>query len=442
MSSLATVHIPDLTDVRYGSTLVNRIMHGSRLLWSRIDTEPFILYQNNKYYKVTDIINNQYVKEELEPYYHGEIINCVVDYPLGVSATIDTMVEVWCSQMLSANGSAYIGNAYNDNTNGTFKLYTNGTYNNANALIFKFGSSSSSTSSDTISSTYDSFSYTCGRYYNANSLISGSTNYVYYIKAGSINGYNGLVVEHSSQYKYNSIKTTPIQSFYQGTDEESQLHLNFTTTGTQIKMYKLRVWHGNTIVRDLRFRFKNNTKTDANMYLWDDVTQSEITPVGTPNIKYYSSSSGLADIYTLVHDDKFSNYYTVNGTITENGMIYERLVNSIDSSDVIKGIQVGTVPDTPDTPVTLVNPEVEWLLPDYDMQITCSTPGASIYWTLTGESPEESTDAERVLYTEPVNWSVLYDMNDEYSNAAEGYVKIQSYLNGQWSEVVEFDIYS
>ena len=436
MAELYVGNNPYPTDVRYGSTLVDRIMHGSTLVWQRkIDTEPYILYQNNKYYKVTDIVNNQYVKEELEPYYHGEIINCVVDYPLGVSATIDTMIEVWCTQMLSRNGSAYIGNAYNNNTNGTFKLYTNGPYETATALIFKFGSSSSSTSSETLSSTYDSFSYTCGRYTNTNSLISGSKNYVYYIKAGSINGYNGLVVEHSSQYNYNSVKTTPIQSFYQGTDEQSQLHLNFTTMGCQIKMYKMRVWHGNTIVRDLRFRFKNNTKTDANMYLWDDVTQSEITPVGTTNIKYYRGSgvgadSGLADMYSLPHDDKFSNYYTIDGTITENGVTYERLVNNLDSSDVIKGIQIDNV-----TP-TLVNPVITFDDIDYSINMSCSTSGAQIYYTIDGTQPDYNI-SYATLYNSPINGFDLWDEMD-----ANGYyiIKAQSYLNGTWSEVVEFDM--
>lgn len=446
MSSLSTVHIPDLTDVRYGSTLVNRIMHGSRLLWSRIYTEPYILYQNNKYYKVTDIINNQYVKEELEPYYHGEVINSIVDWPLGVQATIDTMVEVWCTQMLS-NNTIFLGTVYNDNTNGTFKLYTNGSYNTANSLIFKFASSNVNTSSDTISNNYDSYSYSCGSHSNANSLIggSGAEKPIYYIKAGNIGGHTGLVVEHSSQYNYSNINSNPIVSFYQGTFEQSELHMKFTSTSSQVKLFKLRIWHGNEVVKDLRWRFRNNIKTDANMYLWDDVTQSEMIP-SNPNVKiqYYSSQGqsthiGTSDKYILSHDDRFSDYYTVNGTITENGVIYERLVNSIDSTDVKKGIQVGTVPDTPDT---LANPEVEWLLPDYDLQMTCSTPGASIYYTLTGEAPEDATFAEPVLYTEPVNWSVLYDMNDEYQNVSEGFMKIQSYLNGQWSEVVEFDIYA
>jgi hypothetical protein len=145
MSSLATVNLLRTNSVKFGSVPIQRIMRGSTLLWTA-SVFPYIRYDSasGKYYNVTGVSQNgtQYVQTELEPYYLVKMYG-QYDYPLGVYASINTVVELWCTK-LQDWGKYTISNAWsmNDST-GSFRIFA--WYTN-NTVCFDFGSDSYSNS--------------------------------------------------------------------------------------------------------------------------------------------------------------------------------------------------------------------------------------------------------------------------------------------------------
>jgi hypothetical protein len=136
-----------------------------------------------------------------------------------------------------------------------------------------------------------------------------------------------------------------LTSFYRGTDAEALLHLYHRNTNDDFTFYKVVIWQEGELVRNMYWKKDAND----NLYLYDAVTESVIQPTRTDGSLTYQTGQ---DTYTL-HDDigPVKEYYYQDGYMTVNDVKYEKLVNSIDSSDVIKGIQVGTVPDTLANPV-------------------------------------------------------------------------------------------
>lgn len=316
---------------------------------------PYIYYKNSKYYKVTGIRNNQYIETQLEPYYHVEIFS-PYDWPLGVQATIDTKIEVWTTQMLSGN-QICVGNVYNRDTNGMFNLRTDDWYMYGSNLKFSFGSTDSNTSSSVKSNGATELTYNVGNYNTNQSLFQGATDRVYHITAGNIDGKVRMLYEYRTSSGSNSSRSTVgnnnIVSFYQGTFEESELHLkiignngstkynhNYYDYG-QAKIYRIRVWHGDKLVGDFRWKFRNNVYDNANIYLWDDVKKREVFPTDDHVDGDMLYQSNMSSIYDLQGDEFWANgYYTKSGTMTIDGVTYEKLVNNKDSSKIIKGISV------------------------------------------------------------------------------------------------------
>jgi hypothetical protein len=80
-------------------------------------------------------------------------------------------------------------------------------------------------------------------------------------------------------------------------------------------------------------------KKDANdnLYLYDSVTDSAMTSTVSSGSLTYQTGK---DTYSL-HGDfgpAKDGCYIANGTITEKGITYEKLVNSIDNTKIIKGV--------------------------------------------------------------------------------------------------------
>lgn len=107
------------------------------------------------------------------------------------------------------------------------------------------------------------------------------------------------------------------------------------------------------------YYFKNDNNT---LKLYDHVSNSFMTSTSGNNASLTKLDKSIV-IPRLTPND----YYYVDGTIEINGVNYEKLVNNLDSSKIKKGIISEQEQQDPDTPVTLANPEVEWLLPDYDL---------------------------------------------------------------------------
>lgn len=436
MSSLATVNISDLTDVRYGSTLVKRIMHGSNRLWPQY---PYILKVGNDFYTVTGISNNEYQKTIIP----DTVITCPLVYIQDMS--FNTGIEVVPKYQFEYGICGFTGPILYDermtrSNNGCANI-SNGNY--SNRLYWKYmGSSSVGTNTQL-------------QYITDTTVVrkdQTTTAYIYNFALEEYPNYTNRYYKriYRTDFTNNGSKsqlTSTTVYDYAASSQQSYMagrYWHIGDTNNASGSYDAKFWcnfyyakffdYDGSLIGFYHFKLDN-----GQLKMYDEVTKTFLT-----------SSSGNDAQLTQVSNNSINvdngapkDYYTIDGTITKNGVIYDRLVNSLDNTKIIKGIIISEQEQQdPDTPVTLANPEVEWLLPDYDLQMTCSTPGASIYWSVSGESPEDATYTEPVLYTEPVNWSVLYDLDEQYSQASEGFVKVQSYLNGQWSEVVEFDFWA
>jgi hypothetical protein len=169
--------------------------------------------------------------------------------------------------------------------------------------------------------------------------------------------------------------------------------------------------------------------TNDNLYLYDAVTESAMTSTVSSGSLTYQTGK---DTYTL-HDDigPVTDYYYADGTITVNGVTYERLVNSIDNTKIIKGIIITEQGQQEETPA---QPTLSYDIDDDTFTFSCATPGATIYYNVGSENPSDNPSTVR-QYTEPVEY---YELDNGYNNSI---CHVQSYLNGQWSEALVFDLY-
>lgn len=81
--------------------------------------------------------------------------------------------------------------------------------------------------------------------------------------------------------------------------------------------------------------FYHAKKNGTNYEMYDEITKSYCS-VYKKNTSISRSYQNKSLTITAAAP---TSYYTVSGTITENGKTYERLVNNLDSSKIIRGIQ-------------------------------------------------------------------------------------------------------
>ena len=413
-------------NIKIGDTDIKKVKYGSNLLWPVPD---FILYRNGVYYEVSGIENNEYVTTQNDINVAPLVNITDMMFELGLPVQTKLIFEY---AMCGFDGVLLNDGRLTSSNTGTSNIHNN---KSTSQITFRYmGGSTSSANSQTTNNSTDTRKVLCNRQTTTDYLLRftlGPYTSPRYSKSIYLNDLTNVktMTLANTTYVYDLSET--YQNQYMAGYTFKIGDINDTCQKSYGKKFWCNFYYLKIIDYDTSavvglYYFKNDNDT---LKLYDHVSNSFMTSTSGNN-----ASLTKLDKSIVIPGITPNDYYYVDGTIEINGVTYEKLVNNLDSTKIKKGIQI-------DTDVTLVNPEVEWLLPDYDLQMTCSTPGASIYWSVSGESPEESTDA-RVLYTEPVNWSVLYDMDDEYSGASEGFVKVQSYLNGTWSEVVEFDFYA
>lgn len=327
MSSLVTVNLLNTNSVKYGSVPIQRIMRGSTQLWTG-SVFPYIRYDSasGKYYNVTGISQDgtQYVQTELEPYYLVQMLGRY-DYPLGVYASINTVIELWCTR-LQDFGDCTISNAWNMNdSTGSWRIFA---WDGNSSVCLDFGSDSYSNSNSKANSGY----MVRLKYDNARDLLDGTSGDTYHMKVGNIDNRAKQIVYRNGTQVCNNQSNT-LRSFYRGTDAEAQFHLYHRKDNDNFTFYKVIIRQDGEVVRNIYWK----KDTNDNLYLYDSVTDSVIQPTSTNGTLTYQTGK---DTYTL-HDDigPVTDYYYADGTITVNGVIYDRLVNNLDNTKIIRGIQ-------------------------------------------------------------------------------------------------------
>ena len=81
--------------------------------------------------------------------------------------------------------------------------------------------------------------------------------------------------------------------------------------------------------------FYHAKKNGSNYEMYDEITKSycSVYKKNTTISRSYQNKS------LTITAAAPTSYYTVSGTITENGKTYERLVNNLDNTKIIRGIQ-------------------------------------------------------------------------------------------------------
>lgn len=109
------------------------------------------------------------------------------------------------------------------------------------------------------------------------------------------------------------------------------------------------------------YHFKSD---NGQLKMYDEVSKTFLTSSSGNDAQLTQVSNNSITVENSLPKD----YYTIDGTITENGVIYDRLVNSLDNTKIIKGIQIGTE--------GLANPVITFDDIDYYVNMSCSTSGA------------------------------------------------------------------
>lgn len=330
MASKATVNLPNLDRVRIGNTAISRIMKGSDQIWPQF---PFYLKSGSDYYKVTGINNNQYTKLRIVT-----SAECPLVYFKGISYNTGIALQPWCSFeicLTSFQGSIFYhedGKSSKDSGDAQCYQDYNTDYQKIQFNYMAASSNGSGLNSQYISdSSYISQKTTVTPAY----VLEAISN-----KTSSNSGNKQLKLRKQDSTSY-LLQATQITAYTPSTSWYNNKHFILFSRNTRQSFYDsvtdycyfyyMKIFDADKNI----IGFYHAKKNGSNYEMYDEITKSycSVYKKNTTISRSYQNKS------LTITAAAPTSYYTVSGTITENGKTYERLVNNLDNTKIIRGIQ-------------------------------------------------------------------------------------------------------
>jgi len=301
------VDLPDIKSVKSGSTNVKKIYHGSKRLWPAF---PLILLDNNTYYTVNGIVNNEYDKTEVSS------TRC---YLASLTSWYETNVkyDFWLSAkscIASLNNTTIIGAPPGGDGPYDYEFFHNGS-----TIYFDYMANNSS------GSRFNRLSVNVSSYRQIYDLTNLSNKWI-------IEG----LADYTTQKKYIKIKR-PEDSDYLFNVNNTAYNPNKLQDKTikipagsnGINLYYVKVYNRNNELICFVYIKEHNGEYD----LYDEIQGAFLT-------KYKEGTSDTVHLDKYVDvEPEFAEYYIKSGTITEGDKTYERLLN-VKTGKVVKGIEL------------------------------------------------------------------------------------------------------
>lgn len=315
MSSLATINLLDTISIKNGSTTITKIMKGSGQIWPIF---PFILFKDNTYYKVFSINGTEYNKE---------VFSTAIECPLVTTHSryrLDNIIdsEPWMrieSVICNATDMICGWRGGYDNKTDVELFWT------AGSLYFDYMSGNASGSFNRLYYSYSNFN--TDAYTSKYKVIAGASR----TNQSKINGTKFLSVydyDTGTQLK-NSTK-----SCYHTTETANAGFIFGPSNGTKrLTMYYTKITNeSGDVIAFVHWKNDNGTYK-----LFDEVNQKYFY-IMNDNTSTYPDEVRTG--YSIsISDNTPSEYYTVDGTITDSSGTYEKLVNN-KTGISIKGIKI------------------------------------------------------------------------------------------------------
>lgn len=331
---MSTLYASDTKSIKYGSVTINKVMRGSEQIWPLNGFQSFILKQGNNYYTVTGISNNEYQKTVFD-----NSITCPLVYIEDMSFHTGIEVVPKCQYeygICGFNGPILYDERLKSSDKGCANI-SNRTYNNR--LYWDYmGAAAAGTSTNQQYITDTTVVY----------QTQNSTAYIYNFALEPVPNYTNRYYKkiYRTDYTNNGSKTQLASTTvydYAASSQQSYMDGHYwhigdanNASGSKGGMFWCYFYYAKFFDYDENLIGFYHFKSDnGQLKMYDEVSKSFLT-----------STSGDDAELTQVLDKSITfetpilNYYEADGTITEDGVTYEKLVNSLDNTKYIKGIAV------------------------------------------------------------------------------------------------------
>ena len=415
-------------NIKIGETDIKKVKYRNSLLWPVPAT--FILYRNGVYYEVSGIQNNEYIVTTQYDT-NAPLVNITdMMFELGVPVRTKLIFEY---ALCGFDGVLLNDGRLDSRENGTSNIHNN---RSTTQFTFRYmGASTSSANSQTTNNSTNVKKVLCNTqtatdYILEFTLEPYSTRYRKKIYLTDLSNDTQVALTNNTTYVYDLSET--YQNQYMAGYTFKIGDINNVCNRSYGKKFWCNFYYLKIIDYDTSdlvglYYFKNDNDT---LKLYDYVSNSFMTSTSGNNASLTKLDKSI-DIPGFTPND----YYYVDGTIEINGVIYEKLVNNNDSTDIKKGIITDQEQEQQEE--TIAQPTMSHDI-DFDtFTFSCATPGATIYYTMGDVNPSDNPTVTVRQYTEPVEWTEL----DEITHGDSNICRVQACLNNQWSEALVFDIY-
>lgn len=328
MSSLATIPLSEVNDIKSGSTTVNKIMVGSNKIWPKF---PFYMLDNGEYYEVTGISNNEYVRTSTN-------VECVLvktSSAFDTEILMDSEVQYNLEICLTHLDDIIIFTFGGGDTYRDYEFFWN---SYQTSLYFDYMSSNNSGTS------FNRLSVSIGTV-----LKNNQTDVIY--KAEALvepgNGYYTKRIRLTNLNTSTQICNTTITAFKPSSNDYNQSgknrHIGIGLQSNDPSQYSSTFYYVKLFdINKKVLGFYHFKEKDGKYVLYDEITKKYLN--------YFVNNGVEKDFseYDIVYSDKTisvspqtpDDYYIIDGTLTQNGITYEKLVNSVNSNLIMSGLEV------------------------------------------------------------------------------------------------------
>lgn len=418
-------------NIKIGETDIKKVKYGNSLLWPVPTT--FMLYRNGVYYEVSGIQNNEYIVTAQYDA-NAPLVNITdMMFELGVPVQTKLIFEY---AMCGFDGVLLNDERLSSRDNGTSNIHNQRTNDQITFRYMGGNSAGTSANSQTTNNTANVKKVLCNTQTENNYLVQftiepyTSPRYRKKIYLTDLSNDTQVALTSNTNYVYDLSETYQNQYMVGYTFKFGDINdVCKRSYGKKFwcNFYYLKIIDYDTSNLVGLYYFKNDNDT---LKLYDYVSDSFMTSTSGNNASLTKLNKSI-DIPGFTPND----YYYVDGTIEINGVYYEKLVNSLDSTKIKKGIITDQEQEQQEE--TIAQPTVSHDIDSDTFTFSCATPGATIYYTMGDVNPSDNPTVTVRQYTEPVEWIEL----EKITHGDTTICRVQACLNNQWSEALVFDIY-